>query len=280
MKIQQSEIIITAEELIQQYQQPNTVIIDCRFYLDDTSKGRKEYLAAHIPNAVYLDIAHDLSSPVIRGVTGRHPLPHPKILAATLRAAGLHNDSKVIVYDQLNSSYAARAWWLLHWLGHQQVYVLNGGIEAWHAVNGPVDNEWTLPQSGSFLENIQDHFTVERSRLLKIPNQLIDSREYKRFTGEFEPIDPVAGHIPGAVCMPYQDNTDKEGIWKSDEELRVKFAAIDPNIPPVFYCGSGVTACHNILAYKIASGKDALLYPGSWSEWINFPDSTVAKQSH
>ena len=253
-----SEIIITAKDLLQQIEQPNTVIIDCRFYLDDTTKGRKEYMTSHIPKAVYLDIAHDLSAPVIKGVTGRHPLPHPEILAATFRATGVNDQSKVFVYDQSNSAYAARAWWLLHWLGYRQVYVLNGGFKAWTGINGPLDNQWVIPEKGDFIENVQHHLTTDSSHLLKMSNKLIDSRNYKRFTGEFEPIDPVAGHIPGAICIPYSDNTNSDGIWKNADELRKKFADIDTVIPPVFYCGSGVTACHNILAYKIATGKDAI----------------------
>lgn len=274
-----SDIIINAQELLQQYNQENTVIIDCRYYLDDTSKGRKEYLTSHIPGAVYLDIAQDLSSPVIKGVTGRHPLPHPEILAATLRSSGLYNGSTVFVYDQLNGAYASRAWWLLNWLGHQRVFVLNGGFKSWIDINGPVDNQWVLPEKGNFKENIQSHLTVDRLNLMKIPNPLIDSRDYKRFSGEFEPIDAIAGHIPGATCIPYVDNTNSEGIWKKPEELRIKFKDINQDIPPVFYCGSGVTACHNILAYKIATGKDALLYPGSWSEWINYHKPSSGKQS-
>jgi len=275
----EENIIIHAQDLLQQYNQANTVIIDCRFYLDDTSKGRKEYLSSHIPGAVYLDIAQDLSSPVIKGVTGRHPLPHPQVLSATLRGAGLHHNSKVFVYDQLNSAYASRAWWLSNWLGHREVYVLDGGFKAWTDMQGPVDNQWVLPEKGTFIENIQSHLIADRFHLMNMPNQLIDSREYKRFSGEFEPIDPIAGHIPGATCIPYADNTNSEGIWKKADELKIKFKDINQDIPPVFYCGSGVTACHNILAYKIATGKDALLYPGSWSEWINFHQAATAKQS-
>ncbi len=251
---------------------PDTIIFDCRFYLNDPSKGRKEYLQSHIPGAVYLDVNHDLSSPVIKGVTGRHPLPHPEILTSTLKASGMNNESQVIVYDQSNGAYASRAWWLLRWLGHNNVAVLDGGFKAWNTHELPVDNQWPLPSPGNFSSAVQNEMTVEMKSLDPVKAPLIDSREYQRYIGEIEPIDPVAGHIPGAICIPYMGNTSEEGIWESADELKKRFADIESSSidSPVFYCGSGVTACHNILAYKIATGKDARLYPGSWSEWINY----------
>ncbi|MEP6647027.1 MAG: sulfurtransferase [Saprospiraceae bacterium] len=263
--------LISVEELSALRSSEDIVLLDCRFYLMDTAKGRKEYMQSHIPGAIYLDINHDLSSPVIRGVTGRHPLPKPQILEATLISSGLNNKSQVVVYDQSNGAYASRAWWLLRWLGHKDVAVLNGGFKAWTSKDLPVDNMWTLPLQGNFKADLQENMTVYMESLGSLHNPLVDSREYTRYSGEHETIDPIAGHIPGAVCVPYLDNTFESGEWKNKEELKKKFSAIElaSKDSPVFYCGSGITACHNILAYKIATGKDSKLYPGSWSEWIN-----------
>lgn len=264
--------LISVNDLSEILKLPDTIIFDCRFYLTDTSRGRKEYLQSHIPGAVYLDVNHDLSSPVIKGVTGRHPLPHPDILTSTLKSSGMNNDSQVIVYDQSNGAYASRAWWLLRWLGHNNVAVIDGGFKAWNSHGLPIENQWPLPSPGNFTANLQKAMTVNRESIDHVKAPLIDSREYQRYSGEIEPIDPVAGHIPGAICVPYMGNTNEEGNWKSADELKKRFVDIDSDSgdSPVFYCGSGVTACHNILAYKIATGKDARLYPGSWSEWINY----------
>jgi thiosulfate/3-mercaptopyruvate sulfurtransferase len=264
--------LITVEQLSSILDQKDLVILDCSFSLADTSLGRKLYLSSHIPGAYFMDINLDLSSPVIKGVTGRHPLPHPLVLASSLRAAGLHSNSQVIVYDQSNGMYASRAWWLLNWLGHEKVALLDGGFAAWTASKQPVDNQWPPPKQGSFEFTNPNLATVGMKELVSESHILIDSREHMRFIGEIEKIDPVAGHIPGAICIPYADNTDQHGFWKSADQLREKFETLSQDVsgPPVFYCGSGVTACHNILAYKIATGKNASLYPGSYSEWINY----------
>lgn len=262
--------LITASNLIGLLSKRDIVILDLRFYLDNKDKGRQEFMIAHIPGAIYLDIEHDLSSPVIKGVTGRHPLPDPVLLESLFRGSGIQHDSLVVVYDQLHSAYASRGWWLLKWLGHTQVVVLDGGIESWKSLGGPMDNQWTLADPGNFKAAINNEMVVQKEYLLNATQPIVDSREYKRFTGEFEPIDPVAGHIPGAVCLPYLDNTDAAGKWKSKDLLAQKFSSLPEDATPVFYCGSGVTACHNVLAYKIATGRDAKLYPGSWSEWIHY----------
>ena len=277
--IQSYQTLINVDQLSTIQKEESTVILDCRYYLADISKGRKEYLQSHIPGAYYMDIGLDLSSPVINGVTGRHPLPHPEIIAATLCAAGMHNTSQVVVYDQSNGGYAARAWWLLKWLGHENVALLDGGFESWKSKQLPLDNQWPAPKHGTFQFHLRDDLTTSVHELSTIKEQIIDSREYKRYTGESEPIDPIAGHIAGAVCIPYVDNTFENGLWKSPEVLRSKFEAIQSDrTKPVFYCGSGVTACHNILAYKIATGQDARLYPGSWSEWINYYPAVTGEE--
>ena len=270
------QTIITAGELLKVYDEKDVVIFDCRFYLNDIEKARKEFFQSHIPGATYLDLKHDLSAPVIKGITGRHPLPNPDVLAGVFRASGLNKHSQAIVYDQSNGAYAAHAWWLLQWLGHTDTAVLDGGFISWNDVSGAIDNQWTLQAPGDFVHRVREELIVERKDLYKTGLPIIDSREYIRYTGEYEPIDPVAGHIPGALCMPYTDNYDETGRWKSIDDLRKKFSgqALPESTPPVFYCGSGVTACHNILAYKMATGKDAKLYPGSWSEWINYMDKS------
>lgn len=254
------------------------VLIDCTYYLNDIDKGRKEYLREHIPGAYFLDIGNDLSSPVIKGVTGRHPLPEPEVITAAFKACGLNEDSQVVAYDQMNGVYASRTWWLLHWLGHTQVAILNGGFAAWKAAGGITDNQWPPPKKGNFTPRINKDLAASINEIGRIKNHLVDSREYKRYTGETEPIDPIAGHIPGAICIPYMDNVDEKGFWKSKEYLSEKFRSItNTATPPVFYCGSGVTACHNIFAYYLATGLDAKLYGGSWSEWINYHPPVVGE---
>ena len=266
------QTLVSADDVLKSLHYPGNVIIDCRFYLDDTGKGRKEFLFGHISGSVYLDIANDLSAPWIKGLTGRHPLPHPQVLASTLRSAGLESHSQVFVYDQSNSAYASRAWWLLRWLGHESVAVVDGGYAAWNSINGPIDNQWTIPSPGQFEPRIKDELVAQMNELETPSGMVVDSREMRRYTGEYEPIDPVAGHIHGAICIPYMDNNLPTGHWKNKSALRERFSGLEQqeNTSPIFYCGSGITACHNILSYKIATGKDARLYPGSWSEWINY----------
>jgi len=263
--------LIEVNELQSILNKDQLVLLDCTYYLNDFDKGRREYLKEHIPGAYFLDIGHDLSAPVIKGITGRHPLPDPQVITATLKSCGLNADSQVVAYDQMNGAYASRAWWLLKWLGHDKAAILNGGFAAWKAAGGAVDNQWPPPKKGNFVSHLREELTVNKEVIPGLQHKLVDSREFKRYTGETEPIDPVAGHIPGAVCIPYLDNVDEKGFWKSKEFLSEKFKSVtDPAVPPVFYCGSGVTACHNIFAYKLATGLDAKLYGGSWSEWINY----------
>ncbi len=266
------QTLIEADALNAILHHPDTVILDCRYYLTEIHRGRQEYLHAHIPGAYYLDIGHDLSAPVIPGITGRHPLPHPDVLTSTLRSCGLRADSQVIVYDQHNGAYASRAWWLLQWLGHTKTALLNGGFSGWISSGFETDNAWPPPKKGDFQPQIQPGYSVSMQDVASGHYRLVDSREYRRYTGEIEPIDPIAGHIPGAMCLPYQDNVDEQGRWKSREWLQEKFSSIpyDPADPPVFYCGSGVTACHNLFAYQLATGHMARLYPGSFSEWLNY----------
>ncbi|MDQ3016832.1 MAG: sulfurtransferase [Bacteroidota bacterium] len=258
--------LISVLHTLEIYNQPNIICIDCRNYLDDDYKGRGEFLKSHIPGAVHFDLKHDLSGPIVQGVSGRHPLPDPVVLNYSLRSAGINPDTHVIAYDHANGSNAARLWWLLRWLGHENVQVLDGGLAAWLNQQGAIDNEWILPEKGTFEGTPKADMVVEMKEVKNHSDVLVDSREMRRYKGEHEPIDFVAGHIPGAICIPYMDSVTPSGIWKDQMELACRFQDLPE--APVFYCGSGVTACHNILAYKIATGKDALLYPGGWSEWI------------
>lgn len=272
MNTSPGNLLITADDLFHITSSPDLIILDCRFALADVQKGRRDYLQEHIPGAYFMDVEQDLSSPVIKDVTGRHPLPDPEVLTYALRATGLKPSTKVVVYDQANGMAASRAWWLLLWLGHENVLVLDGGFNSWKAKEYPLDNQWPPPAKGVFESRLNPSLTIDKIEVALGTEKIIDSRDFIRYTGELEPIDPVAGHIPGAVCIPFADNTDADGLWKSHAFLQQKFAGInsDHEKPPVFYCGSGISACHNILAYKIATGKNARLYPGSWSEWINY----------
>ena len=273
------ETLISLDEFFDLLRHQSAVILDCTYYLNDVDKGRQAYLQAHIPGAFYLDTGHDLSAPVVPNVTGRHPLPHPDVLANTLRQCGLNNGMQVICYDQGSGVYASRAWWLLNWLGHSEVAILDGGFKHYQSNQHPVDNQWPPPLKGNFVPQLRHDMTVSMEDLVQDRSHLVDSREYKRYSGETEPIDPVAGHIPGAICIPYPDNVDEAGHWQSKDFLEKKFEPLESmEHQPVFYCGSGVTACHNIFAYKLATGKDALLYPGSYSEWINYhPVETILR---
>jgi len=266
--------LISAGDLAGLLASGSPVLLDCRFDLQQKDWGRQAYLAGHIPGAFFMDIEHDLSGPVTPGVTGRHPLPHPEVILATFRAAGIDTSRPVVVYDQGSGMYAVRAWWLLRWLGYARVQLLDGGFAAWTALGGPTDNTWPAPHETSWMAIPDMDMLVERETLAAgMAAPVVDSRDFIRYTGEFEPIDPVAGHIPGAICRPFAENLTAEGIWKSADDLRERFSdlVVAPDAPtPVFYCGSGVSACHNIFAYYMATGRMARLYAGSWSEWIHY----------
>ena len=266
---------------------PSCVIIDCRFYLDDEMAGQEEYIRSHITGAIYAHLNTDLSSPVIQGKTGRHPLPDPNELARKLGNWGIDERIQVIVYDQKSGAMAARLWWLLQWLGHKDVAVLDGGFQSWISFGFPADDHIPSNNPRKFKIQMQRDMiadTVEVNQLSKASlNKLIDSRDPDRFSGENEPIDPVSGHIPNAINIPYKLNLNAEGHWKDPQDLKKRFHLIEggkQDTSPVFYCGSGVTACHNILAFKRAGLRQAKLYPGSWSEWILNKENPVAKGEH
>lgn len=261
---------------------PGVVIIDCRFDLADTGKGEAGYLSGHIPGAVYAHLDRDLSAPK-NGTNGRHPLPSPDLLRATFGRLGIGPDTQVIAYDQDAGMYASRLWWMLRWLGHDAVAVLDGGLAAWTAAGrGLIPGlEETTPRT--FVGEPRDGALVTAEEVLPLSEaghaRLVDARAPARFRGEQEPIDPVAGHIPGAVNHFYLQSMGEDGRFRSPEALRALWHASlgDTHADRVVcYCGSGVTACHDLLSMEVAGLRGARLYAGSWSEWVSDPTRPIA----
>ncbi|HDZ08128.1 sulfurtransferase [Pseudohongiella sp.] len=277
--------LISVSQAAQRLADDDVLVFDVRFKLDDPAYGSQAYAESHVPGAVYLDLDKDLSSPIVPGVTGRHPLPDANVFEARMREIGLRKSDQVIVYDDGPGFYAARLWWLLTWLGHTRVRVLDGGLSAWRQAGMPMTAERTVrPWPGDFTAQPDNALLVAADGVLaqvgEAPDQanlvLLDARAPERFRGEVEPIDPVAGHIPGAMCLPCTGNLDAEGLFLSAPHLKARFPDVDAGQNLVCYCGSGVTACHNILAAVIAGLPMPRLYAGSWSEWITNPGRPVA----
>jgi len=276
--------LITPQQLANRPGQPDRLLLDCRFALDDLSYGRRSYAEGHIPGAVFADLEQDLSGAIVKGLTGRHPLPNPQRLVERLRTWGLNNASEVILYDDGNGAFAAHAWWLLVWLGKRDnVYLLDGGFKAWNEAGLPVNRALPERSPGTFTGQADNSLVVSAEQLELILGDpeltLLDARALARFKGEVEPIDPVAGHIPGAQCAAFTDNLDSAGRFLPAEQLRARFAALLGERSPeglVAYCGSGVTACHNLFALSLAGYPLAPLYAGSWSEWITDPERPIA----
>lgn len=257
-----------------------TVVLDCRSSLMDPAQGRRFYGEGHIPSAVFIDLETELSSP-ITAQSGRHPLPDFTALAAILRGAGVNSTTQVVVYDDCGGAMAARAWWLIRLLGHAAVAVLDGGYPAWLAAGFPVTDQVAEVIPGDF-SGVPDLSMIEPlQQVADVPakGMLIDARSAERYRGEQEPIDPIAGHIPGAVNRPLQQNLTADGLFKSVAVLQQEWRHFMGDYQPqqvVHYCGSGVTACHNLLAMEYAGLSGSKLYPGSWSEWIRDPQRPVA----
>lgn len=266
--------LISSHVLTTHLTAPNWIVIDCRFSLADTEAGFKAYRRGHIPNARYAHLDHDLSSRITT-FTGRHPLPNKDSLVKKLSAWGIDNNSQVVAYDDSAGAFAGRLWWLLRTLGHDNVAVLDGGYQHWLKLNLPVTTHLPVIKPTTFRPypggNPQLNAIEIQNGLARRNICLIDARSPERYRGEQEPIDPVAGHIPGAVNRPFQLNLDKDGLFLPAEILRNQFKQIIGDTPPtqtVHMCGSGVTACHNLLAMEVAGFNGSKLYPGSWSEWI------------
>lgn len=255
---------------------PQMVIVDCRFALSDPQAGQRAYDAGHLPGAFYLDLNQDLSSPV-QAHGGRHPLPDLNQLVKTLAALGIASQppTQVIAYDATKGAFAARLWWLLRYLGHSQVAVLDGGLPAWQAADYPLETQIpTPPKTGQFTPQVQTHWTVDRDYLLQHQAEpgivLVDARSPERYRGEQEPIDPIAGALPNAVNQFWQTNLDAQGHFHSPSTLTAQWQAIIEADQPIFYCGSGVTACVNLLAQAHMGLPIPKLYVGGWSDWCSY----------
>lgn len=275
--------LISATALADNLHNQDWVVFDCRFSLTDYEAGRKAYRMGHIPNARYADLHKDLSSQV-KSYTGRHPLPDFSRLAKQLGDWGVNNRSQVVVYDDAGGAFAGRMWWLLRCMGHEQVAVLDGGIQHWQKSQLPMTTRLPEIVTGKFrayLDNSQ-WLTARQVEDALAGNciKLIDARASVRFNGLQEPMDKVAGHVPKALNRPFQSNLDSDGLFLSAEKLREQFQRLSNDLPAkqiVHMCGSGVTGCHNLLAMEVAGISGSRLYAGSWSEWIVDKNRAVAK---
>jgi thiosulfate/3-mercaptopyruvate sulfurtransferase len=276
--------LIPPTDLAARLSDPDWVVVDCRFSLADTDRGQRDYLQAHIPGAVYAHLDEDLCGPIEPGETGRHPLPAVPDFVETLSGWGIDSSVQVVAYDDAGGALAAaRLWWMLRWLGHTASAVLDGGWQAWQASNLPVQAGSEHRAARSFTPKLQPDLLASADEVEAIMNDphfcLLDARTADRYRGENEIIDPVAGHIPGAISAPYPQNLDEDGRFQPARVLRARYRSLLGDTPPertIFYCGSGVTAAHNILALAHAGLGEVRLYNGSWSEWITYPGHPVA----
>lgn len=278
--------LIDTATLARQLEREDLVLFDCRFELANTSWGEREYASAHLPGARYLHLDRDLSGPITEA-SGRHPLPDPHEFARRLGARGVSADGQpgcqIVAYDQGNGAHAARLWWLARWIGLRNVAVLDGGIAAWRAAALPLTQAVPQPVPRELPARVQEDAwltTDAVDELRRRPGSLIvDARGAERFAGRNETIDPVAGHIPGARNHPFPGNLGTDGRFLPADELRSRWRTLLGSLPPgavVAMCGSGVTACHNLLALEHAGLSGGRLYAGSWSEWIRDPSRPVA----
>ncbi|HVZ23158.1 MAG TPA: sulfurtransferase [Vicinamibacterales bacterium] len=273
--------VVSTDDLAAHATDPAWAIVDCRFQLADDTWGEREYSAGHLPRAVYAHLGRDLSGPM-NGRNGRHPLPDPDAAARTFGRLGIANGMQVVAYDQDTGSFASRLWWMLRWLGHDAVAVLDGGFAKWTAEHRAVEAGAATPAARRFVGQPRPQMTIdaaEVARLLRRPDTLLlDARAPERYRGDVEPIDRVPGHIPGAANYFFQQNVSDRGVLRSPGELRDQLSVVLGEVPAdrvVCYCGSGVTACHNLLALERAGLPGAKLYAGSWSEWSSDPSRPV-----
>ncbi|HEX2830905.1 MAG TPA: sulfurtransferase [Burkholderiales bacterium] len=267
--------LISAEELAANLRKPDWAIFDCRHDLADYEHGRRAYRESHIPGAAFVHLDEDLSGPKTGG-NGRHPLPHSRTFALRLGALGVGNTTQVVAYDASGGYYGARLWWMLRWLGHTRVAVLDGGWQRWTQRGFEVSTEVPVPQPTTFAILARPRAAVDAafvaSHLDDAKTLVVDARSPDRFRGENETLDPVAGHIPGAANRFFRLNLAEDGSFKPPERLRGEFEALlggREAAAVVHQCGSGVTACHNLLAMEHAGLAGSRLYPGSWSEWVS-----------
>ena len=276
--------LVSGEQLASHLDDPTWRVFDCRHQLSDVDFGARAYAEGHLPGAFFLHLDRDLSSPMT-GCNGRHPWPEAQRLASILGDAGVSAATQVVVYDDAGGMIAARLWYLLRWLGHENVAVLDGGIGQWVKEGRPLSTDLPVSAPAVFAETIspRDWLLGAEAVLVNIDLGellLVDARAADRFRGENETIDPVGGHIPGARNRFFRDNLDAEGLFRPAAELRREFVALLAGVDPaqaVMYCGSGASACVNLLAMEIAGLAGARLYAGSWSEWCSDPARPVAR---
>ncbi len=275
--------IVSVEILNQHIQDPDWRVFDCRFSLSDTDKGRRDYLQSHIPGARYAHLDEDLSAPR-SAHTGRHPLPDVARFSSWLGEQGVGDNHQVVAYDDADGAFAARLWWMLRWLGHEAAAVLDGGWRTWTDAGYPVDGTKADPERTVFTPRPDRAMWLDVDQLVARMRdhavRVIDARAAERYSGEKDTIDPVAGHIPGSLNRPYASNLTTELRFRPASELKTEFQSLlsghDAD-STVHSCGSGVTACHNLLAMELAGLHGSKLYPGSWSEWITDTRRPVAK---
>lgn len=277
--------LVTTATLAANLQAPDWLVVDCRFDLAQPAAGEAAYRAGHIPGAVYAHLDRDLSSP-ITPATGRHPLPDPERFAATLSGWGVSSTTQVIAYDADNGMYASRLWWLLRWVGHRSVAVLDGGFKAWTAERLPTGTEIPARSPSQFTARPNRELWLDaqqvQERLQQPDWRLLDARAPERFAGKVEPLDTRAGHVPGARNHPFATNLAADGRFGAPEELRRRYEQSQAGVSDdhtIVMCGSGVTACHLLLAMEHAGKPGARLYAGSWSEWIRDPRRPVASDT-
>jgi len=283
MKTMSFTTLISAADTLQHIGEKNWIFLDCRHDLANVDAGRNTFAEGHIPTAQFVQLDDDLSGTKVDAdgaFCGRHPLPDRATFMAKLRSWGINDDTQVVAYDAHGGMFAARCWWMLRWIGHASVAVLDGGLPAWTNANQPVSTEVVMPQPGSVSERKSLVNSVNvHDMLMNIQSQkmtVVDARSPDRFRGENETLDKVGGHIPGAKNRFFKDNLQADGRFKPAQELQAEFRALikDPQ-QAVMQCGSGVTACHNLLALEVAGMTGASLYAGSWSEWCADPGRPV-----
>lgn len=272
--------LISEVELFNGYDHPDWIIFDARYDLMDKDAGKNAYLQEHIPGAVYVDLHDDLSRPPSTN-GGRHPLPTVDTMNALFSELGICSNMQVVVYDNSAGSFAARLWWMLRYMQHKNVAVLDGGWQSWLTADRPINQDVVARVSSKFANSATDSSVIDIDEVDKFA-RIIDSRDPARYRGDIEPIDKVAGHIPGAINRFWKDNLSADGTFKPKQILKQEFEQMLAHTKPedaVFYCGSGVTACHNLLAAAHAGLNIPKLYAGSWSEWSSTPGKPVATQT-
>ena len=274
--------LISPADLAERLSDPDWLVADCRFELGQPAAGRAAWQAGHIPGSIHADLERDLSAPVT-AATGRHPLPPIADIEKTFSRFGIADRTQVVCYDASNGAYASRLWWMLRYLGHDAVALLDGGFAAWVAEGRPVSTAATARSAATFVAQPRAHMLVDSAGVataLARGERLVDVRGAERFAGATEPLDTVAGHVPGAVNLPFSGNLDASGRFLDPAALAARWAASapgDPAQPAICMCGSGVTACQQLLALEAAGIPGARLYAGSWSEWIRDPARPVAR---